>query len=303
MKVYAAPLQGYTEKFFRNAHGSVIGGIEEYYTPFLRLEQGGIRGKELSDVEKTENLFPEKTVPQILVKNASELSFFAEKLFFERGWKRIDLNFGCPYPPVVKRGYGAGILENLSAMREVLECTAKFPRIGFSVKCRLPEKEENLRILQEYPLVHIVLHPRKALQEYRGTPDEEAFARFCAFRGKNPVIYNGDIFSPENVPSFVRENNLSVMAGRGLLQDPLLGRKLAGEHFSPEAENDLNRAFHDAFLAFLLEGTKKAEEKLPRLKTFWEYFLPQKEKRLRKRVLKSRSFAEYTLAVKEIFET
>ena len=303
MKVFAAPLQGYTDKFFRNAHSVVIGGIEEYYTPFLRLEQGVIREKALSDVEKKDISFPERIVPQILVKSGPELFFFAEKLFSELGWKRIDLNFGCPYPPVVKRGYGAGILENVPAMREVLECTEKFPQIRFSVKCRLPEKEENLRILQEYPLTQIVLHPRKALQEYRGKPDEKAFKSFCAFRGKNPVIYNGDIFSPENVPSFVRENSLSVMTGRGLLRDPLLGRKLAGEYFSPEEENGLCRAFHDAFVAFLLEGTKKAEEKLPRLKTFWEYFLPQKEKRLRKRVLKCRSFAEYALAVKEIFET
>lgn len=37
MKIYAAPLQGYTEMAWRNAHDEVFGGIDAYYTPFVRM--------------------------------------------------------------------------------------------------------------------------------------------------------------------------------------------------------------------------------------------------------------------------
>lgn len=296
MKIFAAPLQGYTDRHFRNAHYSVIGGIEEYYTPFLRLEKDVIREKELPDVDKKTNLSPE-TVPQILVKSGAELAFFAEKLGREMGWKRLDINFGCPHIPVVKRGYGAGVLEEKSAIIDVLKATEKFPFIRFSVKCRLPEKDEKiLEIFQEYPLEKIVLHPRKCSWQYKGTADKEAFYRFLSSGGKNPVVYNGDIRTVDDVPEKVD----MLMLGRGLLCDPLLARKIKGEIFSIEEENLLYRKFHGFYVSEILEGTKKADEKLFKLKIFWEYFLLHKDKKIRKKILKSRSFEEYKILVEEL---
>lgn len=35
MKLYAAPLQGFTEAPWRNLHQEVFGGIDAYYTPPL----------------------------------------------------------------------------------------------------------------------------------------------------------------------------------------------------------------------------------------------------------------------------
>ena len=43
MKLYAAPLQGFTEAPWRNFHEEVFGGIDAYYTPFVRIERGGFR--------------------------------------------------------------------------------------------------------------------------------------------------------------------------------------------------------------------------------------------------------------------
>lgn len=40
MKLYAAPLQGFTEAPWRNLHQEVFGGIDAYYTPFVRMEKG-----------------------------------------------------------------------------------------------------------------------------------------------------------------------------------------------------------------------------------------------------------------------
>ena len=43
MKLYAAPLQGFTEAPWRNLHQEVFGGIDAYYTPFVRMEKGEFR--------------------------------------------------------------------------------------------------------------------------------------------------------------------------------------------------------------------------------------------------------------------
>lgn len=41
LPIHFAPLQGYTEAFYRNAHAACFGGIDSYYTPFVRLEKDG----------------------------------------------------------------------------------------------------------------------------------------------------------------------------------------------------------------------------------------------------------------------
>ena len=47
MKLYAAPLQGFTEAPWRNFHEEVFGGIDAYYTPFVRIERGGFRNRDV----------------------------------------------------------------------------------------------------------------------------------------------------------------------------------------------------------------------------------------------------------------
>lgn len=39
LPIHFAPLQGYTDVFYRNAHAACFGGIDTYYTPFVRLEK------------------------------------------------------------------------------------------------------------------------------------------------------------------------------------------------------------------------------------------------------------------------
>lgn len=41
-QLYAAPLQGLTEPAWRNAHWQTIGGVDAYFTPFVRWERGGV---------------------------------------------------------------------------------------------------------------------------------------------------------------------------------------------------------------------------------------------------------------------
>ena len=40
LPIHFAPLQGYTEAAYRNAHAAVFGGIDVYHTPFVRVDRG-----------------------------------------------------------------------------------------------------------------------------------------------------------------------------------------------------------------------------------------------------------------------
>ena len=70
--IYFAPLQGYTEAFYRRAHNAIIGGVDEYVTPFLRLEKNELPAKDMSKLGRAMRN-PPNTVPQVLVKSPDEL--------------------------------------------------------------------------------------------------------------------------------------------------------------------------------------------------------------------------------------
>ena len=55
MDIHFAPLQGYTDDVYRRLHHQLIGGIATYTTPFLRVEGGGVRSKDLRDVDPEHN--------------------------------------------------------------------------------------------------------------------------------------------------------------------------------------------------------------------------------------------------------
>ena len=47
LKILFAPLQGYTTGIYRKAHAEIFGGVDAYYAPFLRIENGKPREKDL----------------------------------------------------------------------------------------------------------------------------------------------------------------------------------------------------------------------------------------------------------------
>ena len=51
LPIHFAPLQGYTDAVYRRAHARIFGGIETYYSPFVRMEHGEIRRKDARDIE------------------------------------------------------------------------------------------------------------------------------------------------------------------------------------------------------------------------------------------------------------
>ena len=283
MQLLAAPMQEYTDAAFRNAHSLAIGGIDEYYIPFLRLENGQLTRRMQNDIAPENNRCP-NIVPQILVKNATETQTLLEMLA-ALGYGRVDFNFCCPFPKVTSHGYGAGILRSQSAIQEVLMAASRFDGIRFSAKLRLGMDSADdcmalIPLFNSFPFTKLVLHPRTASQQYDGCTDKDAFRRFkeaCHC----PVVYNGDIRQPQDALGLD-----PIMIGRGLLANPLLPLMIRGQSCPPS----LLASFHETYVS---ECTRLYQQPLLKLKLLWDYFLPTADKKLRKAIKKSVKLDEY----------
>ena len=85
---------------WRNAHAQCWGGVDAYYTPFVRLEKGEIRNKDRRDVSPEENTVPQ-LVPQVIASEPEELKVLTDFLT-SQGYREIDVNMGCPFPLIVR---------------------------------------------------------------------------------------------------------------------------------------------------------------------------------------------------------
>ena len=51
-KIHFAPVQGLTDWTFRNIHAKFFGGVDAYYTPFIRVEkEDSFRSRDMKDCD------------------------------------------------------------------------------------------------------------------------------------------------------------------------------------------------------------------------------------------------------------
>lgn len=328
-----APLQGYTDAAYRRAHWECAGGVGEYYTPFVRIEKGEVRRKDLRDTDpETNRGVP--TVPQVIARDGDELARLCDALQAQ-GWRRIDVNMGCPFPLQVHAGRGSGLLQHPDKLQELLAEMQRRQEVTFSVKMRLGQEstDEGLRALEtvnRMPLCHVTLHARLGRQQYKGTPVLEAFRHF-AEHCVHPMVYNGDAEVQLGVKSYElrvkadadgvgNDNDKSnmllqavpnlkgVMIGRGLLARPWM--------LSNREPWEVLWAMHERLYRHATQTLCGDSQVLARLKTFWEYIdleqalsagwqpTPQdsqagslRSTKVRKAIMKATTLARYREAV------
>ena len=306
MYIAFAPLQGYTDAVYRRAHWECVGGVEEYYTPFVRIEKGEVRRKDLRDTEPERNAGV-PTVPQVIANGGDEFARLCDALQ-EQGWRRIDLNMGCPFPMQVRAGRGSGLLPHPDRVEEIQKEMLRRPEVTFSVKMRsgwerVDEGLAVMPIVNAMPLCHVTLHPRLGRQQYKGTPDMEVFGRLGEVC-EHPMVYNGDIIQVESgkwkAESWADTVDLSqikgVMIGRGLLARPWMvaGMQSAASGTSPDVGGIITK-MHAAVYHHATETLCGDSQILARLHAFWEYVdIPHKQK---KAIMKATVPARYREAV------
>ena len=304
MKIYSAPLQGFTEAVWRNIHSAVFGGVDGYYTPFLRFEHGEIRNKDVRDVERKNNSST-NLVPQIIAATPEEMRPLLSLLVNE-GYTRVDINMGCSFPLQARKRHGAGILPHPDLVAGLMNEVAQHTELSFSVKMRLGWESKDewkvlLPLLNDAPLRHITMHPRLGIEQYKKPVDAETFAEFYA-ACKHPVIYNGDLMTLVDIARIEElfPGLKGVMLGRGLLSNPALGVEYrSGRELTNDEQRNLVRQMHDAMMRELSPRLQGNTQLLSKMKPYWEYLLPNMLKRNKKAILKATTTDKYINAVNE----
>lgn len=303
--IHFAPLQGHTDDVYRRIHHQLIGGIERYYTPFVRVEAGDIRSKDHRDIDPKNNEGV-PVVPQIIFKSLKEFLFLVDEME-ALGYREIDLNMGCPFPLQAKHGRGSGLLAHTDIVEEVANTIKEHSHLTFSVKMRLgwdnaEEWKPVLKILNETPLAHITLHPRTGVQQYKGDIDREAFATFYE-QCRHPLIYNGDLVSLRQIHDMEERypRLAGLMIGRGLLARPSLAKEyIEGKEWSHEEHIRCLQSLHETIkgqYAHIVKGETQLHSKL---RPFWEYTEPIIGHKPYKKIMKSGNLRNYTNAVQEL---
>ena len=306
----SSPLQGFTDFRFRNAFHKHFGGIDTFYSPYIKLNgKLVVKGSYERDILPENNTTLE-VIPQIITNDAEEFLFVA-KYVQQLGYKELNWNLGCPYPMVAKCGMGSGLISNTSQIEHILKRVHNETDIIVSMKMRMgyenpTEILDVFPILEQYPIKNIAIHARIGKQLYKGGVDLDSFQK-CLDTSKQKIYYNGDITSVAKFKE-LQERFPSIdhwMIGRGLIADPFLPSMIKNNTTEyPKNRFEIFEAFHDEIYReydAYLQGPTPIRMKML---GFWEYFSesfsnPQKTF---KKIKKAGNSKNYEAAVKEIFK-
>lgn len=306
MKLYFAPMEGITGYIYRYAHHTYFDHLDKYFTPFIAPNQNrSFNSKELRDIlpENNQGIY---LVPQILT-NRQEDFIKAARDISRLGYREINLNLGCPSRTVVSKHRGSGFLALPERLDQFLEDVFSQLDLDISVKTRIGLEDPGefpglLEIFNKYPLKELIIHPRIQRDYYKNHPNLPVFQE--ALRtSKNPVCYNGDIFTAEDFKKW-RERFPevdTVMMGRGILTDPGLPSVISG--FAP-SDKEKYRGFHDKIYQEYQKVLYGDKTILFKMKELWSYMgnsFTNSEKYIKK-IKKCEKLAVYDRIVADLFQ-
>lgn len=305
MNYYYAPLEGITGNLYRNTHHEFFHGVDAYFAPFISTSHStDKRRKEMRDILPENN--PDVTLVPQLLSNNGELFLEYTKAIADLGYTEVNLNLGCPSKTVVSKRRGSGFLGDLDELHRFMEIVFSRNPIDVSVKTRIGLHNSDdwmklMEIYNEYPIKELTIHPRTQKDFYGGHPDMEAFRAGYAM-SKNPVCYNGDLCTVEDVRRIEEAfpDLSSIMIGRGMLMNPGLIGELKGQKPADLAKI---KAYHDALRIRYTERLSGEKPVLFKMKEFWVYLgqsYPEKEKVLKK-IKKCQRLTEYDALAREVF--
>ena len=308
MNYYTAPMEGLTDRIWRQAHQrwfGAPGAPARYYAPFISPPENRVLiKKKMAELDPAANPGA-PVIPQLLAKDGALAAWMIGELR-KMDYTEVNLNFGCPSGTVTAKGKGAGMLRDLSKLEVFLDEVFSQAEGPISVKTRLgvtsPEEfEAILDLYDRYPICELTIHPRVMKQLYRGEADRAAFARYLA-DCQMPVCYNGDITTPEALHGLEAQfPTLSgIMVGRGLIGDPALLRRAQG---GPPASKEELRGYVDDLYRAYTAAFGMPSCAVSRMKAHWFYLLPHfaGAAALEKPLRKAREGWEYETVVGQIF--
>ena len=304
MKFFLAPMQGLTGYTVRNAFHHHFDYIDKYYTPFIPAAKR-MNAKIKRDIDPVNN-DGITLIPQAMSIVADE-GIDLHRQLVPYGYDEINVNLGCPSGTVVSKKRGSGILaypDMLDSFLDELYTKADFP---VSIKTRVGFNDDELwpkliEIYSKYPISELTVHPRVQKDFYKNHPNKDVFAEALK-KSKNPICYNGYIFTKNDYEEFRKEFPTvdCIMLGRGLLKNPGLIREI--KENKPLDKISL-RAFHDELYAGYKEVLSGDKTILFKMKELWSFLGPifTNHEKYVKKIKKCEKLYKYDEAVEKLFQ-
>ena len=155
----------------------------------------------------------------------------------------IDLNMGCPVPKVANNGDGSALMKDPDKAMKIVEAVGRAAGCPVTVKTRKGWDKgsvnavEFAQAMESAGAAAVAVHARTKTQMYAGRADWDIL-REVKKALRVPLIANGDVFEPEDVPHILRYTGAdAVMIGRGAFGNPWLFQRglaaLQGEEVPP----------------------------------------------------------------------
>jgi len=309
LKLYLAPLRGFTDYIYRNTFNRHFNGFDAAVTPFIPTSKTTrATPSHLKDV-LPENNASMPIEPQILCNNPADFIPLAKQLY-DLGYPTVNWNLGCPFPMVAKKQRGSGLLPHPDRIENFLTKTVPAIPNRLTIKTRLGrmDSEEIIQLMpifNRYPLQEIIIHPRTGKQMYDGEPDLEAFKR-CIKMTHHRIVYNGDITDLKSFQNLSARFNTveSWMIGRGAIVNPFLPAiiKRGKDDFTDRVETF--RSFYQELFEEYQRVFSGPGHLLERMKGFWTYFSQafKDGHKIRKKIHRTLKLQRYLEIVERFFE-
>jgi len=308
--IYLAPVQGITDRIYRNLFHVYFKGVDMAIAPFISSVK---KMKPVNNLLR--EFYPDKntgipTIPQIMSSEPDDFTRLANALY-NIGCGTVNWNLGCPFPMVVKKGRGAGLLCYPARVESFLEKTmpAIKPKLSIKLRIGLTYPDEVLQLIpifNQFQIEELIIHPRTGEQMYEGEVDLDIFEQ-CLGLSKHRVVYNGDIDSFEKLEMLSKRFGSIErwMIGRGLLRNPFLAEKIKFNTEKPYYEKiKIIRAFHDNLFdeySKILSGPSHITNKMKEIWTYMGSFFENGEK-IRKKINKIHHRDNYVDIVNKVFD-
>jgi len=217
--LWLAPLRGVTIRAFRAVFADAMreAGFKGAFAPFIPANAGFKSSRKIfAEILPEGQPAGQALVPQVIGKDPAALREWCRAVK-DLGYERADLNAGCPFPMIRKKGRGSGLMRSPDVLDRMLEagCDEMGPG-NFSLKTRLGVESPDeimalMPTINRYPIAVLTIHARTAVQMYDGVPDVAAFRNALEVAAV-PVMYNGDAAAADTV------EGVALMVGRGFVR-------------------------------------------------------------------------------------
>ena len=124
MNYYTAPMEGLTDRIWRQAHQrwfGAPGAPARYYAPFISPPENRVLiKKKMAELDPAANPGA-PVIPQLLAKDGALAAWMIGELR-KMGYTEVNLNFGCPAPKITARSpMGRGREKSVSVRTQRLE--------------------------------------------------------------------------------------------------------------------------------------------------------------------------------------